>query len=272
MSVETARKQRLPDWANDEEHDEPLASQDHSMTIDNLHYPLYSRFSGPHCYVASELRVHRDPAGAPRALRDYNEPDILVAFDVPAHVRKRYIIAEEGKGRGALWALVIDVLSDSSKDNGDLEDKRDWYLKEGVREYVVVDPLGHFAPEPRLQSWVFSARTGSDAAEHVLAGADGVLRSRVLPVGWLVQGDWVRLLDLESGQVLPLLWEIDAQLREEIRARQLLQAELRQAEERAWAEAEARRQAEEQARAEAAQRLTLEAEVERLRKLLEGRD
>ena len=59
-----------------EEQDEPLAGQDHRDIIDSLSYPLRGRLADPGCYVAAELRVHRDP----HDLHDYKEPDILVAL------------------------------------------------------------------------------------------------------------------------------------------------------------------------------------------------
>lgn len=138
------------DWPDEdlfdsEEQDEPLAGQDHADTIDSLCYPLRGRLSGPDCYVAAELRVHRDP----HHLRDYREPYILVALGVADWVRSRYDLWTEPKAPD----LVIEVLSPSSVENKGLTGKRDWYRNEGVREYVVLDPSGAFAPEPRLQAW-----------------------------------------------------------------------------------------------------------------------
>jgi len=75
----------------------------YGLTIDNLHFPLYARLRGPDCFVASELRVHRDP----RNLRDYREPDILVALGVADAVRPRYDLWVEGKAPD----LVLEVLS-----------------------------------------------------------------------------------------------------------------------------------------------------------------
>ena len=74
-------------WAlfDSAEQDEPLAGQDHSLTIQTLVYPLYA-LRDPDCFVASELRVHRDPGN----MHDYREPDILVALGVPDQLRPRY--------------------------------------------------------------------------------------------------------------------------------------------------------------------------------------
>ena len=73
------------DLFDSEEQDEPLAGQDHSLTIQTLVYPLYA-LRDPDCFVASELRVHRDPGN----MHDYREPDILVALGVPDQLRPRY--------------------------------------------------------------------------------------------------------------------------------------------------------------------------------------
>ncbi|MGI8915665.1 MAG: Uma2 family endonuclease [Chloroflexota bacterium] len=86
-----------------EEQDEPLAGQDHRDTIDSLSYPLRGRLADPGCYVAAELRVHRDP----HDLHDYKEPDILVALGVADAVRPYYYLWLEGKAPD----LVIEVLS-----------------------------------------------------------------------------------------------------------------------------------------------------------------
>ena len=257
MSIDTVRLEWPADLLDDAEQDEPLAGQDHSLTIQNLFYPLYTRLRGQDCFVASELRVHRNP----RNLHDYREPDVLVAFGVPDRIRRRFLLWEEGKAPD----VVIEVLSPSSFENGDLTLKRDWYRQEGVREYVVLDPSGDFAPEPRLQAWRFHdlARPTSGGMARVLADADGILRSALLPVGWIVEGDWVRVVDLQAGEFFPLLWDLEPRLQQEVRRRQELQVALQEAEERAQA-------ATERAQAEAQVRRQLEAEIARLRRQIEG--
>ena len=257
MSADAAPLEWPRDLLDDEEQDEPLAGQDHRLTIDSIFYPLYSRFRSADCFVAAELRVHRNPLN----LRDWREPDVMLALGVPDRVRRRYPIWEERKAPD----LVVEVLSPSSADNGDLVEKRRWYRAEGMREYVVIDPNGDFAPEPRLQAWRFGdlAGTAAGAVDHVVADADGILRSRVVEVGWVVQGEWVRLVDLATGALLPAPWEMEGRLRAEIAAREDAQAQALLAEERLQAEMAARRQAEERAG-------RLAAEQARLRRMAEG--
>jgi len=122
MSVDTVAIEWPPDLLDDEEQDEPLAGQDHNLTIQNLFYPLYTRLRGQDCFVASELRVHRNP----RNLHDYREPDVLVAFGVPDRIRRRYLLWEERKAPD----LTIEVLSPST---------RRTYLKEKLAEYAKRD-------------------------------------------------------------------------------------------------------------------------------------
>ncbi|GEM_PF-5358461 len=66
--------------------------QDHRLTIDAIYHALTTRLSGPvpsgPCFVAAELRLHRNP----RKLRDYKEPDVMAApADADGVLRSRLI-------------------------------------------------------------------------------------------------------------------------------------------------------------------------------------
>ena len=271
MRVESVTQVWWAGLESSEEQDEPLAGQEHRLAIDTSFLPLYARWRGPACFVAAELRVYRDPANR----NDWREPDIMVALDVPDRRRERYLLWEERKAPD----LVIEVLSDSSLKNGDLDDKRDWYRREGVREYVVLDPSGKFPSQPHLQAWRFSdlARPGLGGLEHEVAPAGALLKSRVIEVGWIVQGQDIRLVDLMTRGLLPLPWELDDALRAEIAGRQEAQAQALLAEARAQTELEARQQAVERAQEAEARAHQAEeraerqhAELERLRRELGG--
>ena len=272
-----------PTYVDSEEQDEPLAGQDHRLTIDAIAHAFTTRLAGPDCFVAAELRVHRNP----RRLRDYKEPDVMVALGVADGIRERYIIPEEGKAPD----LVIEVLSPSSEENSDLSEKVRWYAAEGVREYIVVDPSGKFADtQPRLQR--YRLEQGVDLPAE-LADPDGVLRCRVIPFGLTVRDDAVRVMDLATGEVLPTpkeseqrrltaerearealarLWAAEAQAQAAVSDADRARAQARLAEARAQA-AEARAQAAEAKREAADTRTTdLEAELARLRRLLADRD
>jgi len=200
---------------------------------------LRGRLSGPDCFVAAELRVHRNPGN----LRDYKEPDVLVAFGVPDRVRPRYDLWQEGKAPD----LVIEVLSQSSVENKDLTDKRDWYRREEVREYVVLDPSGDFAPEPRLQAWLLGRRADGGADRYRLAEGD-TLWSAVIPFGWRVVDNRVRVVDRATGELFPWITEVEPQLRREVALRQAAQEDARIAQEDARAAQEEARIAREAAR------------------------
>ncbi|HEY8743375.1 MAG TPA: Uma2 family endonuclease [Chloroflexota bacterium] len=251
------------DLFDSEEQDEPLAGQDHRDTIDSLSYPLRGRLAGPHCYVAAELRVLRDQYNH----RDYREPDILVALGVADWVRPRYELWVEAKAPD----LVIEVLSPSSWDNKDLTEKRNWYRQEGVREYVVLDPSGDFAPEPRLQAWRLGDRPDGSADRHRLAEG-GTLWSELIPFGWRVVDNRVRVVDQANGGLFPLIGEVEPQLRREVELRraaqeraQIAEEHSRQAKEREQLALERERLARQALEWETAARQALEAELARLR-------
>jgi Uma2 family endonuclease len=250
------------DWPDEdlfdsEEQDEPLAGQDHSDTIDSLTYPLRGRLSGPECYVAAELRVHRDPGN----MRDYREPDILVALGVADRVRPRYELWVEHKAPD----LVVEVLSPSSWDNKDLTEKKDWYRREGVREYVVLDPSGDFAPEPRLQAWRLGDRADGGADVHRTSDGERPLWSELIPFGWRVVEGWVRVVDRATGEVFPWITDVEPQLRREVQLRRAAQEQARLAQEQARLAEEQAIQWQERAEREAAARRALEDELARLR-------
>ena len=256
MRAEIATLDWTPDLFDSEEQDKPLAGQDHRDTIDSLSYPLRGRLSGSACFVAAELRVHRDPVD----LRDYREPDILVALGVPDRVRPRYDLWVEPKAPD----LVIEVLSPSSLKNKDLTEKRDWYRRVGVREYVVLDPSGDFAPEPRLQAWQLGARWDGGDLHRVVSEGE-TLWSELIPFGWRVLDNLVRVVDQASGEVFPLIWDVEPQLRMEIALRHSAQDEARAAQEQARAAQEQARVAHERARQWQERAERLEQELARLR-------
>ncbi|MGI8913431.1 MAG: Uma2 family endonuclease [Chloroflexota bacterium] len=254
----------VEDLFDSEEQDEPLAGQDHRDTIDSLSYPLRGRLAGPDCYVAAELRVHRNA----NDLRDYREPDILVAFGVTDWVRPRYDVWVEGKAPD----LVIEVLSLSSVENKDLTAKKDWYRREGVREYVVLDPSGDFAPEPRLQAWRLGDHRDGSADVHRVVLPTETLWSELIHFGFRLVDNALRVVDHLSGEVFPPIWDVEPQLRREVALRREAQEQARLAEEQArlaWAReqlaVERAQLAEERADREAAARQALEAELARLR-------
>ncbi|MGI8916757.1 MAG: Uma2 family endonuclease [Chloroflexota bacterium] len=258
MRAEIAHLDRpAEDLFDSEEQDEPLAGQDHRDTIDSLSYPLRGRLASPNCYVAAELRVHRNSLD----LRDYKEPDILVALGVADAVRPSYFLWVEGKAPD----LVIEVLSPSSLENKDLTEKKDWYRQEGVREYLVLDPSGDFAPEPRLQAWLLEQQADGGDLHRVIPPTE-TLWCTLIPFGfWLVDGQ-LRAVDRTSGEVFLPIWDVEPQLRREVALRQAAHEEARLAHEEARLVQERAAQWQESAQRETALRRALEDELARLRR------
>ena len=269
----------LADDPTFEENDEPMAGQPHRDPIDSLYYSLRDRLAGPRVYVAAEVRVYRDLA-AVRA-RAYREPDLLVVLDRPDEQRLVYLLSDEGKAPD----FVLEVLSDTTYQN-DLGEKRRWYRGIGVREYVVIDLYGAYTGERRLQRWRLEEE-GPESTAPPDVGLEGqTIASVVLPYGLKVREGWVRLVDPDTGEELPLLREQLAQARQEAELRREAQtqaleelerrltAQTRQHEAEALQhEAEARqREAEALARSEAAARLVAEQEIARLRQRLQRRN
>ena len=201
-----------------DENDEPLATQHHRDVIDSLYYSLHERLAGSACLVAAEVRIYRDPEAMRAGV--YREPDVLVAFGRPDYARVVYLLSLEGKAPD----FALEVLSESThlKDTGE---KRRWYRRHGVREYVVVDLEGEFAGEKRLQRWRLAEEGPTSTAPPDVALEGEVLASRVLPYGLVVREGWAYWVDRATGEELPLLREQLAQGRREAALRRAAQAQ-----------------------------------------------
>ena len=156
-------------------------------------------------------------------------PDVFVAFGVPDHMRRTYLVWQEGKAPD----FVLEVAS-SSTYRSDRGGKRDTYAKIGVSEYWQYDPTGDYL-DPRLQG--FRLVEGQYEPIPVTEGADGALTGRSEVLGLelrLYSDDRFRFHDPASGQDLLSLdeeaqarKEAEGRLREEQAARQALEAEMR---------------------------------------------
>jgi len=146
-----------------------------------------------------------------------------------------------------------------------------------------VDPSGKFAElGPRLQRfWLPSGdKVPADTADD-----DGILRSRLIPFGLLVLDEWVRVVDLVTGEVLPTPKESELRrLQAEREAREALaraweadllteraQEQADQARQQTRVAQEQADQARQQARVAEERSAGLEAELARLRRLLDER-
>ena len=203
----------------------------------------------PQVHVGGNLLLYYEE-GNPQASV---APDVFVVRGVEPGRRRVYKLWEEGKGPD----LVIEITSKSTRLE-DLGTKRTLYADMGVREYFLYDPLGEWLT-PALALYRLKG------CEYVpIEPATDRFTSKVTGLEFGVVRGFLRAFDPATGKVLPTPDEEG-----EARA----QAERAQAQvERARAEAErARDEADRGRDREATARREAEAEVERLRRLLEER-
>lgn len=158
-------------------------------------------------------------------------PDVFVVFGVPKKKRRIYKLWEEKRAP----AFVLELTSRATR-REDRGPKKEFCAKLGVQEYFMFDPEADYL-KPPLQGF----RLAKGRYEPIPADANGGLRSEALGLMLTREGMRLRLVDLATGQ--PLLRPDEVRL-----ARREAQAQVAAAE----------------MRAEAA-----EAELARLRALLE---
>ncbi len=220
----------------------PMAESDlHRDVMADLIYALKARYGGePNVYVGGNLLlyyVEGDP-------RKSVSPDVLVTWGIRKGRRKTYLLWKEGHAPG----FVIEVTSDTTRSE-DLGKKKELYLRLGVEEYILFDPLGDYL-HPRLQG----NRLVLGRYQPIPLEADGSLLSRTTGLRLLTEGENLRLIDEATGERLLFAEEERAARLAERVARLAAEEEARSARERAEQEAKARR--------------ALEEEIERLRREL----
>jgi Uma2 family endonuclease len=166
--------------------------------------------------------------------RDHCSPDVYVALDVTPGNRPTWKTWLEGKCPD----IVFEITSPSTQDE-DLGPKRRLYARLGAREYYIYDPQGTLFLGYEL-------RVGRmEPLQYLPSGgiASPLLQAELRP-----EGQYLRVLDLQTGQPIPTAGEIE-DLYEAARTRldQVEQAR-READVRAAREAEERQAAEERAR------------------------
>jgi len=228
---------------------EPMAESDATrrVMIELLTAAKYHFQRRDDVYVSGDLFVYFEE-GNPSAVI---APDFFVVRGVPSGDRQTYKLWEEGKAP----ELAIEVTSPKSHIR-DLGDKRAIYERLGVLEYYVFDPEGvGFSPPFRG----FSLRDGNLVPIAPDERSDGelVFSSEVLGLELHGLGKHLRLIDPQTGEVLPAPDDL-VQKMEEVTAH-VDAATIR-------ANAQEERANAEQARADAA-----EAELARLREELERR-
>lgn len=180
----------LPEIEYPESDGQPIGETDFHITATLLLLQmLRDRFeSNPQVYVASDLMFYYEP-GNPRAVK---APDILVVKGVGKHKRRVYKLWEES----AIPCTIVEITSKQTA-QADLTTKYQLYERLGVKEYFLFDPLEEYL-KPHLQG--FTLVQGRYQALPL--SAEGELVSRELGLILRPQGDWLRLVDDYTHQIL----------------------------------------------------------------------
>ncbi|HXT35823.1 MAG TPA: Uma2 family endonuclease, partial [Chloroflexota bacterium] len=198
---------------------------EHGAVIPTRNYLLRRR---PDLYVSGELLVrYPKPDGSTGQVG----PDMLAAY-APQGLRSSFDVVKEG----GFPAFVLEIVSPES-DRRDKYDKARLYDLLGAREYAIFDPRGR---EGR-QLWGYR-RDERGAWLPWPREQWGEPWSAVLGLTLVAVGFLLRFRDEETGLLIPLLDELDADLAVAEAGRDLAEAAREQAEQRATEERAAREQ------------------------------
>jgi Uma2 family endonuclease len=203
-------------------------------------------------YVAADMFLYYEEGNPASVVA----PDVFVVRGVAKYKRRTFKTWEEG----VVPCTVIEVTSLGSRLE-DLGTKRVVYEMLGVREYILFDPLGEYMT-PRLRGY----RLTGEQYQPLIPAADGSLRSEELGLIFRPEGDLLRVVVAETGELL-------LDLSEAIERAEVESERARVESERARVESERARVESERASAEAeradraeSELAQLRAEIERLRK------
>lgn len=151
-------------------------------------------------------------------------PDVFVVFGVPNHVRRTYLVWQEGKAPD--WVLEVTSRSTRQMDQGK---KRELYARLGVSEYWQYDPTGDYL-DPPLQGLVLSG--GRYDAALALEWVDGVWSaySPILGLNLRLDEGVLRFHDPRRDEYLLTHLEENRARQMEAQARQEAEARLQEAE------------------------------------------
>jgi Uma2 family endonuclease len=216
-----------------------VASDYHLLALSAAVIPVrhYLASRRPDLYISGELVVrYPKPDGTTGQIG----PDMLAAY-APRHLRSSFDVAKEG----VFPAFVLEIVSPES-DRRDKHDKTRLYDLLGAVEYAIFDPRGR---EGR-QLWGYH-RDGEDAWVRWPGASGGMLHSEVLRLTLTAEGTLLRFRD-EAGVLIPIMEELDADLADVQKTRDVAQA--------------ARDEALRRAEAAEARAAALDAELARLRR------
>ena len=146
----------------------------------------------PDVYVAGNLLMYYEEGNRAASVA----PDVFVVFGVPNHLRRTYLLWQEGKAPD----FVMEVTSQSTR-QVDQGRKRDLYARLGVSEYWQYDPTGDYL-DPPLQGFALSnGRYGEPFAPERL-GADWSMYSPVLGLNLRLDEGVLRFHDPVTDEYL----------------------------------------------------------------------
>ena len=203
----------------------------------------------PGALVAAAILVYPEEGNVDNRI----SPDVLVAFGLGTHNRGAYMVWEEGKPPD--WVLEVATPRSEAADRGY---KWNYYAAMGIPEYWLFDAKGDVYPPgtPRLQGLGLVDGEYRPLASRLVDG-ELVIRSEVLGLDVLVDGDLLRFREPATGEDILHPLEIEAAITKDQRRA----AEARAA--RIAAEARAERIAAETAKIRA-ERIALERKAERI--------
>ena len=168
----------------------------HFRNLRHLVDILEGWFAGePQVYVAGNMFIYYARGDRLKHV----SPDLFVVRGVPKDTpRRKYLLWEEGKGPD----LVVELTSESTREE-DVDDKK-WLYRDilGVSEYVLFDPFGEYLQPPLMG---FRLQEGDYVPMPIVSGR---LPSEVLGLHLEADGENLRLYDPAAGRWLPTPAEV----------------------------------------------------------------
>ncbi|MGH2345007.1 MAG: Uma2 family endonuclease [Chloroflexota bacterium] len=198
------RAETTIDWSTFPTGDgEPMAeTETHRVQMNDLIFALDTLVAAvDRVYVGGNMLMYYNPASG----LDHVSADVFVTFGVARGVRQKWETWREG----GVFADVVFEISSPSTIREDLGPKMAKYAALGVKEYYLYDPLKDLSPYLRGFKLV------SGHYEPLVQLSDGMgYRSPMLGTTLRVRGDWLRVIDPESGEPLLIPAELAAAHRE----------------------------------------------------------
>lgn len=173
----------------------PMTDKDiNRLLMTNTEFALRNWFEAdPEVYVSANLFLYYEEGDASRRVA----PDVFVVKGVEKRLRERYLLWEEGRCPD----VVFEFTSKSSRFD-DPGAKLGLYAVLGVPEYYVFDPTGDYL-KPRARAFRLQASLYQEIDWGSQQGDRNELYSPSLDLILRIQGQWLRLVNPETGEVLP---------------------------------------------------------------------